>query len=380
MLGLVDGDVFAHKCCKSRFKKASTVQGYTDIHTIVPNRFEHNFTQDEDRQYLEQSWKTFQEQLDEALEACFASEYLMAMKSSVNYRDEIYPITWAEGTDKTRDKPIWGYKANRWKPPAESNKFVPTIRKLAIHEGLAIEAYGREADDYLRIWALQAERANEPYVVISVDKDLDCIPGKHYNITERRLYDVSKRDALRFSYQQLLSGDGVDNIPGVLGLGPIKSAKLMYNLHEEEEFQEVVVEMYMSVYEDGWYEMLLSNGKLLHIQRYLSDYFSVSNWPVVKAFEAITKKYTVAPPILGTVKEVAPVVVTPAIAPKPPEVTLRPPAPSLRAPTAPLVVPLSAPKIAHPLAITTPKPANASISTGLSAPVVKRTSPSLTKG
>ena len=280
MLALIDGDVIAHKACKSRFsKKAPPGMLYEEIQQMVVDRKAHVFTKEEDRIYLEECWGNFNKILREILDAVFAEDYLMAVKGPLNFRDNMYPLLFND--DKS--KAIWGYKANRWKPQGQSNAFVPVLRKLASHELGAVEATGREADDLLRIWANQAAAAGDPYVIVSVDKDLKCIPGKHYNIHDRVLTDVSQREATRFFYQQFLSGDTTDNIPGIPGIGPVKAEKFLYNIHEEDELQEIVVEMYMDAYDDEWLPMLLSNGKMLYLQQHEHDYFQVREWPVIKA-------------------------------------------------------------------------------------------------
>lgn len=329
MLALIDGDVIAHMSCKSRFSKPSHNQDYTELHQMVENCHDHQFSKAEDKVYLEESWTNFQKRLDEVLEQCFAEDYLMAVKSSVNYRDELYPIEFGPN-----GIPVWGYKANRWKPADKSNHFVPVMRKLAIHEGLAIEAYGREADDLLRMWAEQAMLAGDPYVIVSIDKDLKCIPGKHYNIKTKELSTVTPRDAMRFFYQQLLSGDTTDNIPGVPGIGPKKSEAFLLNLHEEEEMQEIIVEMYMSAYEENWYEMLLSNGKLLYLQKHEDDHFCCSTWPVVAAMGVECRynaaKLAIKPPVVTAVQKPPPAPVLSAPAPTAPSLIPRPsPSPKL---------------------------------------------------
>lgn len=310
MLALIDGDVIAHMCCKSRFSKpAAKGQLYTEIIHVVPNKDDVEFSKEDDREYLEESWENFQKQLEKILEDCFAEEFLMAVKHSYNFRDDMYPI------EVVNDKAVWGYKANRWKPEGQSNKFVPAIRELAQVAGLAIPAVGREADDLLRIWAEQARAVGDQYVIVSIDKDLKCIPGTHYNIKSRQTTTVTEHEAMRFFYQQLLSGDPTDNIPGVPGIGPVKSEKLLYNLSTEEEYQEVVAELYMSAYEDSWYEMLLSNGKMLYLQKHESDFFQVSHWPVVQALSASGKRFT---PVVPALVADAPTAPSPILAPSAP--------------------------------------------------------------
>lgn len=275
MLALIDGDVFAHRCCKSRFSKPASGE-FTEILTIVADRSKHSFTEEEDKVYLERSWDKFREMIEEVTEAVYATDCLIAVKSDLNYRDDIYPIEIADG------KAVWGYKANRWKPEGERNKFVPTIRELAVASMGAVTATYREADDLLNMWAHQARLVGDPYVIVSIDKDLDCIPGLHYDVNSKKVYEVSERTALRFRYQQLLSGDSVDNIPGIPGIGPKKAASAVATAADEDELQTLVVEMYMTAYDDNWYDMLLANGKMVHIQSHEQDYFDLRQWKVIQ--------------------------------------------------------------------------------------------------
>jgi len=270
VLALIDGDVLAYLACESRWrnKRGEVV--------VLLDKSQKSFTKEEDREYLEKSFGAMKKMIDSICEALFADDYLMAVKGEDNFRDLMYPIELNEAGTKA----IWGYKANRWKPEGESNKFVRVMRKLAVMEDLAIEAVGREADDLLRIWAGEAELAGEDYVIVSNDKDLDCIPGKHYNPKTNKFREVSRHAAMRFYYQQLLMGDPTDNIPGVPQIGPIKAEAYMKNIDDEHDMQEIVVEQYLNAYGDKWKEYLLANGRLLYLQKTPTDYFSISDWPV----------------------------------------------------------------------------------------------------
>lgn len=269
MLALIDGDVLAYLACASRWAKTVEVRGDTGIIRLDENgkRMAVEYTKEEDQKFLEYSWDNFEKLLQELLDSVYCTEYLMAIKGPNNYRNIMYPE----------------YKMNRHADPTKQNIFVPTLRKLAANLGIAIESDGREADDLLRIWAEQAIEAGDDYIVCSIDKDLDCIPGKHYNMKKKELFEVSPETALRFYYEQLLKGDATDNIPGVPGVGNVKATKLLAECTTEEEFQEVVVTQYFGAYgEQDWYQYLLSNGKMIHLQKTPNDYFKISHWPLVK--------------------------------------------------------------------------------------------------
>ena len=266
MLDLIDGDVLCYFACRSRYADKN---GVVQIQSEKPT-----FTMAQDAKYLEDSWKNLKGLVQSVLEETWATDYLMAVKSDYNYRDIIFPVEYINGK-------FYGYKANRVKAPEDSNLFVPELRRRLVENGMAIEATGREADDLVRMWAVQAAEQNEVFTVVTNDKDLKVIGGRFYNPKNKETIVVTPEEGLKFFYQQLLMGDPTDNIPGVLKIGPVKAAALLEPCNDEEEYQIIVVEQYQRVYEDDWRNQLLSNGKLLHIQRHESDFFTLDGWTIL---------------------------------------------------------------------------------------------------
>lgn len=283
MLALIDGDVLCYQACKPRWEKKARIEDGVSFVSLDDDgqRKPLAFTMAEDVQYLEESWENLKKDLQELLENLYCEDYLMAVKGGDSFRDRMYPLVFnEEGT-----KAVWGYKANRWKPEGERNKFVPQLRRRLVEEGMAIFAEDREADDFLRIWAEQARQAGDEHVICSIDKDLRCIPGRHWVMNKQvkeKLIHVSELDAMRHYYEQLLKGDPTDNIPGVPRVGEVKAAKILANLSTEEDFQEAVVAEYIAAYDDIWMEYLLANGKMIHLQKHSTDYFNFDNWSIVK--------------------------------------------------------------------------------------------------
>lgn len=267
-LAIIDGDVLCYQACKSRWeKKAKIEDGFSFISLDEDGkRMSLEYTKEEDREYLEESWENLKKDLQNLLDAVYCTEYLMAVKGPNNFRNLMYPE----------------YKLNRHADPTKQNVFVPVLRKLAVAEDYAIESSGREADDLIRIWAEEARRAGVDYVICSIDKDLKCIPGKHWLMHKKILIEITEEDAIRHYYEQLLKGDPTDNIPGVPRVGEVKASKILASLNTEEEFQEAVVSEYIAAYGDEWYDYLLSNGKMIHLQKHPEDYFNIRNWPVVQ--------------------------------------------------------------------------------------------------
>ncbi len=276
MIALVDADVICYQACYGVW------QNYIDKQNKVIELDENGnkkpliLTQSEERGMLEACWRNFKTTFNFLIDYCYCSEFLGVVKGKNNFRDHLYPE----------------YKQTRHvEDPLKRNRFVPILRRLAVAEDYAIEATGRESDDYIRIWAEEAREAGDPFCVMSNDKDFGCIPGKHVNIHRHSgvtletwkpvIFDVSPEEATRYYYSQLLSGDNVDNIPGIPGVAEKTALKLLKGCSTEEQMQEIVVGQYMASYGDEWYEYLLSNGKMIHLQKNLNDYFSIRNWPVV---------------------------------------------------------------------------------------------------
>lgn len=90
------------------------------------------------------------------------------------------------------------------------------------------EKAGIEGDDTIGIMATLPQ-AWEP-VIVSIDKDLDTVPGWHYNWRKRSelgVYYVDEDTAFRFFMFQTLIGDSTDNYPGIPGVGPVTAGKLL---------------------------------------------------------------------------------------------------------------------------------------------------------
>ena len=81
-----------------------------------------------------------------------------------------------------------------------------------------------EADDLLGIIQSTSEA---PTIICTIDKDLDQIAGPHYNWKNDSVYEVTERDALWFSWIQVLTGDATDGYKGIPRVGPAKATKIL---------------------------------------------------------------------------------------------------------------------------------------------------------
>jgi hypothetical protein len=136
------------------------------------------------------------------------------------------------GPDNFRFKiaTIRPYKGNR---PARLPVHYQAIRDYLTERGAKV-IHRREADDEIsiRAWRLWNESGQDgrhaaTYVVATIDKDLDQIPGWHYDYMKHVFYFVDEDDARAALWTQILSGDPSDNVPGCWKVGRTKAHKLI---------------------------------------------------------------------------------------------------------------------------------------------------------
>ena len=91
-----------------------------------------------------------------------------------------------------------------------------------------ITADGMEADDLVCIWANELDAGGVQYILAHIDKDLDQIPGWHFNFfKDEPPYWVDDDDANYKLMHQCLTGDTSDNIAGLKGIGPKKADAIL---------------------------------------------------------------------------------------------------------------------------------------------------------
>ncbi len=187
-----------------------------------------------------------------------------------NFRDKIARTPGPNGL---------GYKAGR--PPRPQN--YQRIRDYICDRFFFDVVDHGEADDGL---GMAAKRKDDKTVVLShIDKDIDMIPGWHYNYVKKERYEVNEgvgsiemfrekgkkpklvtRGMIQF-YRQLLEGDRVDNIPGIKGLGPVKIHQLFEGCPTEKQLFNIVLKAYRQQYKMQFINILLEVGDLLWIKQ-----------------------------------------------------------------------------------------------------------------
>lgn len=180
------------------------------------------------------------------LDALEISDYAIFLTSSdkSNFRYDLYPE----------------YKANRIQEKPQHYEF---LRKLLREDYGAETIDGAEADD-----ALGYNTNKNHTVICSIDKDLDQIPGWHYNWVKGLLYHLTPIESQRNFYKQVLTGDRTDNIKGCPKIGPVFAERYTEGCQDETDLLHVVAELYsQKIKRRDWKDELLLNGNLLWVQR-----------------------------------------------------------------------------------------------------------------
>jgi len=219
---------------------------------------------------LEDAQEKFEEMVEASKVNVFASEHVMAIGGPDNFRNDLY----------------WNYKGSRKTKKSTKPDYFEELKYWSVEsDDCCIRTDNYEADDQVRIWALEAKAAGISSCVVTVDKDLDCIPGPHYNPRTKKIYQVTEEWAEYFYHLQLLMGDPVDSIPGVEGIGPKKAEGMLKGLDNRKDYLDKVCQVYYKKYgEDGFNNMLM-NGKLLHIWRTFEDHYTLDR----EAYDAAIK-------------------------------------------------------------------------------------------
>ena len=129
------------------------------------------------------------------------------------------------------------YKAHRPPPPEDLVPQFGLIREATRAFGLpCIEKEGYEADDIIATYARQAVEAGGDVTIVSSDKDLmqlvgDCTilydPMKDRRIGIPEVIEKWGVPPEKMIDLQALTGDSIDNVPGVPGIGPKTAAQLL---------------------------------------------------------------------------------------------------------------------------------------------------------
>lgn len=182
---------------------------------------------------------------------------LLFVTGDTNFRNELATIA-----------PYKGNRPDRPRFYKEVKEYLWSLPGLVISENC-------EADDMLGVYSQSMPNA----IVASLDKDLDMLPGQHYNFVNKQQYHITEEDGKVNFYRQILTGDKVDNIIGIYGVGPAKAEKLIRHGMSDWEMFRTCLRQYEIMYRKNGNDApemsaekhVVENGKLLWIWRKMGD-------------------------------------------------------------------------------------------------------------
>lgn len=124
---------------------------------------------------------------------------------------------------------------------------------------------GYEADDKL---AVEFCKDPERSVLCSQDKDFKQIPNlRMYSWKSKETIRVSPLDAQRNFWKQVLTGDTIDNIPGIAGIGQKTAEKTIDKLTSEKLMLTAAYAEYQKQHGNKAWDALCENARLLYLCR-----------------------------------------------------------------------------------------------------------------
>lgn len=155
----------------------------------------------------------------------------------LTFRSDIYPA----------------YKANREKTPEDIINAIPYIKKLIEGFGVELlEVENYEADDVIGTLAKKAEKEGLTTYMMTPDKDFGQLVSEHIFMYKPAkggrsaeiwgVKEVCEKFGIDNPLQVIdflgLSGDSSDNIPGIMGVGPVTAKKLIAQFGSVENLVE----------------------------------------------------------------------------------------------------------------------------------------------
>lgn len=189
---------------------------------------------------VDEMYETIDDLFNGVFHATGAEKYIGFLTGRGNFRKDVAFTREYKGNRKKLEKPQFFYEA----------------REYFIDKWDCIVVNGMEADDALGICQMEI---SDDTCICTIDKDLDCITGLHYNWGKRELYDVSEDLAEYNHWIQVLMGDSTDNIVGIPKVGKVKAERIIDELCFTEglDYYTAVLSAYKDAFEDEEQAMLL---------------------------------------------------------------------------------------------------------------------------
>lgn len=180
---------------------------------------------------------------DKIFEVCDCDRPIVFLGSKNNFREKLYPEYKSSRKDKI--KPYYQEHCLAW-----------------LRENFAtVECDGYEEDD-----ALAMSQEVDQTCIVCEDKDLLQVPGHQYNPVTGKKQKIGKKKADFWLYTQILTGDRVDDVPGIQGVGPKKAEKILEGATSTKQLYERALKAW-----DNDREAMHLTGQLVYMLRSEDD-------------------------------------------------------------------------------------------------------------
>lgn len=256
---LVDGDIIAYRC-------AAATEGTYYTYEPTGRKFKYH------KEAIKYSAARLEMSVKEGLKA---SEIRKLAAADLTKHAEPEPVENAYHNMKQIFRKITNHYS-KWEPEYKVYLTSPTLFRdeisdsyKASREGLkrpthlkackdwlkevygAVEVEQYEADDLIAMEWYRKDDAE--CVIVSLDKDLMQLAGRHYDFVKDMETSVSGSKARRNFWTQVLIGDPVDDIIGLKGVGPKTAELLTQDLYavdaNDREYYDMVLMQYMEISE-----------------------------------------------------------------------------------------------------------------------------------
>lgn len=230
IIGIIDGDVLIYRACNKAMKDNLDVK------------------------------KTFDNIYEEIKQDTACDEYSLHVSYGGNFRKQI-------------DQQFTEYKGKRKEKPDNYIECKEHIAKN--HNPISVPLF--EADDTASVEATKYMKDGQLYMLITLDKDWKLMGGLYYNVLYNNLSAVSTKEGIEFFHEQLLTGDSVDNVPGIEGIGPVKAKRILKDKTLDKQF-ESIINTYKKHYPDDYENRLTIMGKMLYLVKDYKQMWDINYW------------------------------------------------------------------------------------------------------
>lgn len=268
MTALLDGDIIQYRCGFASDKQVYVCPDGTKIQ-YKKDAVAHCLAEGLDKEFIvpEVTYEPVEHALHSVkltikgiMESIDATECQIFLTGKANFRDDLYPL-YKANRDRTR-KPHW----------------FKEIGEYMVKYWDADVVVGAEADDAMGWWQwkdilLHSQLEDNETCICTLDKDLNMIPGWHYNWVADEgkgvMFLNTEEDAILYFMQQWLTGDPADNIPGLPKVGEKTAQKILepfkQNITSVRQLYQLIANEYKKKAIDA--KMMHLVGDLLWIQR-----------------------------------------------------------------------------------------------------------------